>query len=104
MVQPGDRNSADSLFMRAMSLKQAGQLPEAIEVMEQLCNSFPNEWDPQNHLALMCAIQIYSNHLVDSCEPLRCTPPPPYQVHCRWPPLGSAARMEPVIHKSPEAA
>jgi hypothetical protein len=30
-------------------------LSQAIEVMEQLCSMFPNEWDPQNHLGLMCA-------------------------------------------------
>jgi hypothetical protein len=61
MVKPGDMNAANSLFERAMNLKQSGKLSEAIEVMEQLCSSFPNEWDPQNHLGLMCAIQ---NHQV----------------------------------------
>jgi hypothetical protein len=55
MVQPGDMSAADALFQRAMTLKQAGQLSQAIEVMEQLCSMFPNEWDPQNHLGLMCA-------------------------------------------------
>jgi hypothetical protein len=55
MVQPGDMSAANELFNRAMSLKQAGQLPEAIKAMEELCGRFPNEWDPQNHLGLMCA-------------------------------------------------
>jgi Flp pilus assembly protein TadD len=52
---PGEMSAANKLFDRAMSLKQAGQLPEAIKVMEELCGTFPNEWDPQNHLGLMCA-------------------------------------------------
>ena len=56
MVQPGDMSAANELFNRAMSLKQAGQLPEAIKAMEELCGRVPNEWDPQNHLGLMCVI------------------------------------------------
>ena len=55
MVRPGDVSAANALFERAMGLKQAGQLPEAIKTMEELCGAFPNEWDPQNHLGLMCA-------------------------------------------------
>jgi Flp pilus assembly protein TadD len=57
MVQPGDMSAANALFERATMLKQAGQLAQAIEVMELLCSKFPNEWDPHNHLGLMCAIQ-----------------------------------------------